>query len=394
VLTYSYFISLDFELFPVEHFEKYGESLSLSGARILIPSAFHTPLSGGRLAACAVLCTIRILSSRVKLSSANSLLLWDRVQIMVPWDGFRPDYTDRDHARALELIGTHRAPTDDEKKQVHELIEDFATRPLPEAFSYKAKGNPQDWRVYGEKLLPDTWDLLKRVGRAGAAIPGRGVPVTEPTGLSLLSILADCCAGQSLARVTDQAAAYGVIAGLLTDQPAEEIAEHPVETLAALTLTAIDTRRVPLSKLVSFREREEKSKKGYDLRALRHRYLDRLSKQASALATLQKKSDRKELERQFKQDMKDDLRDLRSELQVAAKEALFSTEFVVAVLGSATAASPYFSFHLSGVVAAGGGPVTVGGLLALKTKFVKSRREVLRNHPMAYLYELKGGLRI
>jgi hypothetical protein len=324
----------------------------------------------------------------------DSLLLWDHVQIMVPWNGFLPNYANRDHARAIELIGVHRAPTDEQKEEVHELIEDFATRPLPEAFSYEAKGKREDWRVYGEKLLPETWDLLRRAGRAGAAIAGRGVPVTQPTGLSLLSILADCCAGQTLARVTDQAAAYGVIAGLLAEKPAGEGRGDPVESLAALTLTVIDTKRVPLSKLISFREREEKSKHGHELRALRHRYLDRLSKQAAALVALQKKSDRNELNRQFKQDMKDDLRELRSELRLTAKEALLSKELLAAVLGTAAAAAPFFNFPLPGVVSVSGGPVTVGGLLALKTKFAKSRREVLRNHPMAYLYELKGGLRI
>lgn len=35
----------------------------------------------------------------------TSLLLWDHVQIMVPWDGFLPNYANRDHARAIELIG-------------------------------------------------------------------------------------------------------------------------------------------------------------------------------------------------------------------------------------------------------------------------------------------------
>jgi hypothetical protein len=314
---------------------------------------------------------------------------------MVPWQGFEPDYRDRDHARALELIGVHHVPSHEEKKHAHEIVEDFATRPLPEPFSYVSRGHRDDWPVYSEKLLPDTWRLLRTTGLAGRRLPSSGVAVTEPTGLSLLSILADCCAGESFARITDRSAAYGVLAGLLAEKRGDRKRLGTVEALAAITLKVIDTKRVPLRKLIAFREREEKSTSGHELRALRHRYLDRLSTQLSGLAGLTKESDRAELKRQFDQEMKDDLRQLRSELRLSAAEALASKELLAAVLaGAAAVAAPAFHFQLPHVVSASGGAVSIGGLLALRTKFVKSRREVLKDHPMAYLYELKGGLRI
>jgi hypothetical protein len=325
----------------------------------------------------------------------TSLLLWDQVHIMVPWDGFCQDSHNRYHARALELIGVSHVPSYEEKKQAHEIVEDFATRPLPEAFSYISKGYPDDWPVYPEKLLPDTWNMLRMTGLAGQQKYGGGVPVKEPTGLSLLSILADCCAGESLARITDQSAAYGILTGLLAEKPAKDDRQGTMEGLAALTLTVIDTSGIPLTKLIAFREREEKSANGHDLRSLRHRYLDRLSAQASALAHLQKESDRAEIKRQFDQDMTDDLRQLRSELRLLATETLTSKELLVAALAGAVAiASPFLNFRLPNVTGASGGAVSIGGLLAVRTKFVKSRRDVLKNHPMAYLHEIKGGLRI
>ena len=82
-------------------------------------------------------------SSRVKLSGVRSalyypftsiqseklirtsLLLSDRVHVMVPWKGFGHTYSDRDHARALELIGVEHVPTKEEQKQAHEIVEDF-----------------------------------------------------------------------------------------------------------------------------------------------------------------------------------------------------------------------------------------------------------------------------
>ena len=232
-------------------------------------------------------------------------------------------------------------------------------------------------------------------GLAGQKNLGGGVSVREPTGLSLLSILADCCAGQSLARITDQSAAYGVLTGLLAEKPADEVRRETMESLAALTLTILDTSGIPLKKLIAFREREEKSSSGHDLRSLRHRYLDRLSTQASDLARVQTDSDRAEVKRQFDQDMKDDLQQLRSELRLLATETLTARELLVAVLaGTVAIASPYVNFALPNVTSVSGGVVSIGGMLALRTKFARSRLDVLKNHPMAYLHEVKGGVRI
>jgi hypothetical protein len=323
----------------------------------------------------------------------TSLLLWDRVHVMVPWGGFGRRYGDRDHARALELIGEEHVPTYEEKKQAHEIVEDFATRPLPEAFSYAPKGDLEDWPVYRDKLLPETWEILKNTGRAGHRSFSPGVPVTEPTGLSLLSILADCCAGESLARITDASAAYVALAGLLIEKPKDDELRGEMEGLAALTLSVIDTKQIPLTKLISFREREEKSAGGHNLRALRHRYLECLSKQAAALAASEKESDRAELTRQFREDMDDDLRHLREELGFSAKEVITSKELLASVVFAGPAVAAQF-VNVATAVTASGGMLSLLGLLAMRTKFVKSRRDVLRNHPMAYLYELKGGLRI
>ena len=323
----------------------------------------------------------------------TSLLMWDKVHIMVPWHGFGANFPDRDRARALELISVQHVPTHEEKKEAHDIVEDFATRPLlPDAFSYTSGVHNDDWPVYRDKLLPETWRVLEMAGLAGNRALGSGVPVSKPTGLSLLSILADCCAGKTLARITDIDAAYGVVAGLLATTEHEENPQRITESLAAVTLKIIDTREIPLSKLISFREREEKSALGHELRALRHGYLDRLSKQVVALVGLKKAADRAELLRQFDEEMSDDLRGLRTELKLSAKETLLSKEVLIAALAGATAlASPFFHFLLPELVTFSGGIVSIGGLLATNTKFVKSRREVLRKHPMAYLYELKGG---
>jgi hypothetical protein len=39
-----------------------------------------------------------------------------------------------------------------------------------------------------------------------------------------MSIIADCCAGETLNRVTDKGEAYANIAGLLTEKPSPQLA--------------------------------------------------------------------------------------------------------------------------------------------------------------------------
>ena len=38
----------------------------------------------------------------------TALLLWDRLEFIVPWEHFRPHYKNRQIARAMELIGAPR----------------------------------------------------------------------------------------------------------------------------------------------------------------------------------------------------------------------------------------------------------------------------------------------
>jgi len=64
----------------------------------------------------------------------TALLLWDNVAIVAPYPGFVPEYEERHFQEAFEIIGRCHYPTEQEKRNAHELIEDFATRPLPKAF--------------------------------------------------------------------------------------------------------------------------------------------------------------------------------------------------------------------------------------------------------------------
>jgi hypothetical protein len=94
----------------------------------------------------------------------TSLLLWDRLEFIVPFDGYRPRYDDREVSEAIELFGVQRTPTVQEKREVHTEIEDLVTRQLPQVFYYEEGGrfSYSDYEIYPQKLLPETWKMLQQ----------------------------------------------------------------------------------------------------------------------------------------------------------------------------------------------------------------------------------------
>jgi hypothetical protein len=333
------------------------------------------------------------------------LLLWDELHVIVPENGFKVSYTSTTEEKAMDLVGRYRAPTDAEKAAAHELIEDFVSRPLPAAFSY-ADTIVDPYEVYPQKLMMKTWDLLQRAQLVGPALPNQDMPAARNTGLSLMSILADCCAGTQLARVTDQSAAYAFLSDAAVRNQAEQATDEARSSLMSVPLQIAAVDNVPIEKLIALRERE-KAGKSPGLAALRHRLADKLEEQASALSAVKTRSDHEELTRQFKQFLAEDLRDLREALKLESTEVLTSKVVLGSVLGVLGAFAPVLATMMpaiglplaavagaSGLLKAGAAAGAIGGLLNTKAKFAKTRAKVLEQHPTAYLYEaLEGPLR-
>jgi hypothetical protein len=127
---------------------------------------------------------------------------------------------------------------------------------------------------------------------------------------------------------------------------------------------------------------------------LRHRYVDRIESFVKSLTRTQgAASDHLGIQRQFKNDMKDDLATLKDELSLERDEAFFSKEMLAAALATVgTIASQMFAMPLvvPDVFTAMGVTVTIGGFLAVRNKYLASRRSILRKHPMAYLFEMQA----
>jgi len=325
-------------------------------------------------------------------------MLWDRIHVIVPFEDFVPSYASAEAAESFNLIGKCHYPSPAEKKQAHDLVEDFATKGLPESFSYVSVTSPEEiYEVYPQKLLPKTWDLLQQAGLAGRPLLNADYRLASATGLSVMSLLADCCAGDSLVRVTDRPAAYASLAGLLTQKTESLATAETRESLLALTLNVADATSIPLAKWIKFRKREEGGSDGHHIRDLRHRFVQHIETQAKKMAAAKSDAELTEVKMQFKDDTHDDYAALREALELEAWQMLPTKEVIISVLGG-IAALGGVAFNtvmpMTDVVTRSGAVATIGGLLASRSKFVNARRRVLREHPISYLYEAGGRLRL
>jgi hypothetical protein len=189
--------------------------------------------------------------------------------------------------------------------------------------------------------------------------------------------------------------AYATLAGLLGNRPnGPKIRKSDAhEQLVPISLKIIDAPALDLKTLIALREREEKES-GESLRKLRHRYAEGLENYVARLTNEKStKADAEEIKRQFENDMRADLRNLKKELGFATREVMFSKEvFVTTVAALGTVASWVCGVPLAlpGIVPVGGGAIaTIGGLLGTRNKYLKSRQAILKEHPMAYLYEMR-----
>lgn len=343
----------------------------------------------------------------------NALLLWDRVETIIPHSGWsrpqgrgtgppaqstevqrsrRPD--DKWFREAVDLVVEPRVPTDVERTEAHASLSDLVQSGF---LANLLKDSPPSWRspdylIYPDKFLEQTWQMLQRGGMARwvEAEADYGVPST--VGFLMMSILADVCAGTQIQKITDRTDAYAWLsehrAKLLGSQYVTKLDISQVapahDRLVSLSLEVIDGRKIPLRKLVEFRQRELRSG-GSDYSAMRRRYakavqdhLERLGREAKST------SDVRELDRQFKDEIKQDLAELKQELNLASVKALLSKEVALSALIlagsllSPVAGLTSLATHVGGV--------GVIPLMKAAVDYRSARRETLRKHTMSWLF--------
>jgi hypothetical protein len=343
----------------------------------------------------------------------NALLLWDRVETIVPhsrWNrpagrplssapppsvGRRIDpKKDKWFREATEIVVEQRVPTDAERRQTHESL----TSLLEKGFLLSlVKDSPgawanKDYLIYPEKFLAETWRRLESGGLARwvGAQTDYGVP--SAVGFLMMSVLAEICAGTQIQKITDRSDAYGWLAEqrarilgsqYITNLDISQVAPSH-DRLVSLSVEVLDGRKIPLRKLVQLRQKEAKSK-GSDYAALRRRYakavqqhIDRLAREAKTA------SDVRELDRQFKDELKTDLNDLKAELGVASLKTLFSKEVAAsAVIVAGALLAPITGLTTLATQISGIGVIP---LIRAEVEYRALRREILRKHSMSWLF--------
>jgi hypothetical protein len=191
----------------------------------------------------------------------TALLLWDKIEFITPCEEYRPYYANPVIERAMEIVGAARVPTELEKKEAHGHVEELLDRLLPPQFYVPKNPIQADYEIYPQKFLLKTWEMLSRSRMVGAVQSNEDYPLSETAGLTLMSILADCCAGTTRCRVTDRGAAYATLSGLIGDD-LQSVRGDPrpatQQQIVAVALDVIDVQSLDLNTLIAFREREAK----------------------------------------------------------------------------------------------------------------------------------------
>jgi hypothetical protein len=315
-----------------------------------------------------------------------ALLMWDQVKVIVPFQDFPIFYEDKDMAAGWELIGSTMTPDDAQQECAHQNIWALLQGGTSVDVLYR-DNTPADeiYEMYPQKLLYKTWQMLEAAQMTSAPLANGDYPFREQAGFAIMAKLADACAGNTFARWTDRFLAYGLVA----DRDPEAAAQT---TVIPLTLSVLDAGLISTEKLIDFRRREEKEQNGGDYTAMRHRYSDLISAHIEATKNVRSVNELVELRRQFESDVRRDFKELCDALKTNWVDAVTAPVVVTSVVaaGSWLAGHGLEALTIGTFAGAGAGSVIqrVVDLFRARNGFSTKQRDILAEHPMAYLYQL------
>jgi len=310
----------------------------------------------------------------------TSLLLWDHVEVLVPSKEFRLSGGSADGDEATELIGVARHPSDEEKQAAHDRIMAIATNALPEWLAFDLSNPSLRYEVYSNKFLEKTWDALRESKLATRFQAGNFEDhvMSQWLGLTMMSILAEECAGEQKRLLTDEQDSYSALSRsmMLAMDGGSYLQRDDVnrDRLLTLNVRSLNSDGISLRRLIDLRKNEDAF-----LRELRHKYLAALDECIGQVSSATKAEDRAEIERVFEQRMRDDLTELRKALRSEAAGVLFSKEVLVTILAGAGALVEPWTSSVVGVGALGRG----------WRDYRNKRAEAMRKHPMSWLLQTK-----
>lgn len=328
----------------------------------------------------------------------NALLLWDHIETIVPDARWQPE----DHPggelvqEAFELVVRRRIPTEQERQKANKVLCEMADDGL---FYRLRKQSPKSWTgmeylIHPEKFLGRTWEWLERGGIARWVDHESDYGVPVGVGLLMMSVLADTCAGTRMQKVTDREDAYNWLAEYRATElgsqwirgiDASQIASY--DRLVTLSVNLLDAREIPLKKLVQLRKDEEKNP-GMGLKNMRRRFQKAMSDYISSIGRASSPNDLADINENFYDDLKGDLAELKSELQLVTAKVLLKEVILSTVFLAGCFALP--DGQLS-EIAKMIGPLGIMPLTKGLIEYKAARNAALKKHTMSWLYVAKQG---
>jgi hypothetical protein len=267
------------------------------------------------------------------------MLLWDRIEYVSPFEGFRHEAQGYDIDAALEILTVPHVPTSDEMQLAHAEIENLLKHELPDWFFMEVPDDGSEYEMYPQKLLPESWQLLKDaelVRKSNSLAPGydfHDYKTTSCVGLMLMAILAECCAGTQTRTITDYFESYRILSNyrVRIDNSIVDASQPEFAELVKISLAMFDLKDVDIRRLVELRRQEARDGDSV-LSYTRRLYVEKVDKFGSKLSDINVKArERMEIVRQFKTEMENDAKALRVELGL--NRALLRTKVLVGVCG-------------------------------------------------------------
>lgn len=309
----------------------------------------------------------------------TALLFWDKVTFIAPHKNFdiaRP-HRNRTVSEALSLIGEIRVPNDSDKHQVHLALEDLLSRPNVDDFLLEKNPYLQSYEIFEEKLFSETWRMLRKSNLSTERPYGnyQDWAVGRNLGISIMSLLAKCIAGNSKQTVSDVACAHDLLAGTTVGF---DTFDH-LEELVSLSVDVTEPKhRLLLENAVEFRRMEKNEKEGgRELRRVRHAYVGKIQETMKEIANAKTEDDIAEYKEQFRDWFEGDLLDMKKELNDNMFKSFFAKDsigFLTSIPLSLTPMGP------SALLA--GGMCLASNMVDFRTK----RDAIVAKHPSFLFY--------
>ena len=344
----------------------------------------------------------------------TALLLWDTIEYIVPQKSTSGHpYLGEHYEKAIEIVGRPHIPTVAEKNAAHIKIKDFVKEGLPKVFyqiendllsgdnrhclsrQKKDELNVPTYLIYPDKFDEQTWSLLKREGLAFWDEIYGDYRVPPAFGFLMMSMLADVCAGTQILKITDRVEAYNWLEEQATNKFGGKYSSNigasaissDYDRLITLSIKVLDTGNLSINSLLDMREREARSN-SRDLINFRRNYLSEITKYIERIGNEAKaERDVDEINKQFEDAMKDDLTELKRELNIAVSGVLLSREVGVSIMALAGT----FLGSILGIPALSMGANllgvgVVGPFIRKGLDHQEARRNAFKKHPMSWLY--------